>query len=246
VSTLYLIRHGQASYGVADYDQLSPLGVRQARALGEALAGSPLHAERLDAIYTGPLKRQRDTATHLRSAAEEGGRALPDLAVVDELQEYPAFELLRHWVPRLVAEEPAFAALAEGALARPEMIRLLDQAFERIIGRWARGEVVTDGVESFTDFASRVQRGLDRIVRTHGPGARVAAVTSGGVIAVALHLALGFDLARTLEMGRHIRNASISEFVYRSAEFAWRPGDFSVVGFNHVQHLGALELITFR
>ncbi|MDO8419608.1 MAG: histidine phosphatase family protein, partial [Rubrivivax sp.] len=34
MGTLYLVRHGQASFGAADYDQLSDLGARQCRALG--------------------------------------------------------------------------------------------------------------------------------------------------------------------------------------------------------------------
>ena len=246
VSILYLIRHGQASYGVADYDRLSPLGVEQARALGTALAGSPMHARRLDAIYTGPLVRQRGTAEHLRTAAEAAGRPLPEPTVLDELSEYPAFELLRHWVPLLVDEDPSFRALAGEGAQGPDTIRLLDRAFEHIIGRWCRGEIETPGVESFADFAARVQRGIERIVTAHGKGARVAAVTSGGVIAVALQLALDFAHARTLEAGRLVRNASISEFVYRSRGFAWAPGDFSLVGFNHVDHLGALEMITYR
>jgi len=246
VSTLFLIRHGQASYGVANYDQLSPLGVRQARAIGDTLAGSALHARPFDAIYTGPLKRQRDTAMHLREAATAGGRALPEIAVIEELEEYPAFELLRHWVPRLVAEDARFAPLAGEGVERPEMVRLLDLAFEKIIGAWGRGEIVTEGVESSADFVARVQRGIERIVRGHGRGARVVAVTSGGVIGAALHLALDFAHARTLDVGRLVRNGSISEFAYRSTDFAWRPGDFSLVGFNHVEHLGDLEMITFR
>lgn len=246
MSTLLLIRHGQASYGVENYDQLSPLGVRQARAIGAAIASDPLHAPALDAIYCGPLRRQRDTAAHLRAAAEEAGRALPDPIELPELEEYPAFELLRHWVPKLVAEDPRFGPLAHGGAERPEMARLMDLAFESIIGRWARGEVVTEGVESFGDFAVRVQRGIETIVAAHRGGARVAAVTSGGVIGVALRCALDFAHARTLEAGRMVRNASISEFVYRSQGFGWRPGDFTLVGFNHVHHLGALDMVTFR
>ena len=38
VGNLYLIRHGQASFGADDYDVLSPVGVRQSQALGEHLA----------------------------------------------------------------------------------------------------------------------------------------------------------------------------------------------------------------
>jgi broad specificity phosphatase PhoE len=34
MGTLHLVRHGQASFGAADYDQLSDLGARQCRELG--------------------------------------------------------------------------------------------------------------------------------------------------------------------------------------------------------------------
>lgn len=246
MSTLYLIRHGQASYGVANYDRLSPLGVKQAQAIGAALGGSPMHARQLDALYTGPLVRQRGTAEHLRATAAEAGRPLPEPTILEELSEYPAFELLRHWVPLLVEENPAFRALSGSGAESPDTIQLLDRAFDNIIGRWCRGEIETPGVESFADFAARVQRGIERIVRGHGKGARVAAVTSGGVIGVSLRLALDFAHARTLEAGRLVRNASITEFVYRSRDFTWAPGDFSLVGFNHVDHLGDLEMITYR
>jgi broad specificity phosphatase PhoE len=242
MGTLYLVRHGQASYGGADYDRLSELGVRQAQQTGRSAGGGLLRG--LDAIYTGPLKRQRDTADHLRAAAAEAGHEVPELAVIDELAEYPAFELLAAWLPRLAAEQPRFAALA-GGLGTPEAVRLLDHAFEDISGKWVRGELDTGDVETFEGFATRVRRGIERVVAAHGKG-RVAAVTSGGVIGVALQLALGFDGLRTTKVWRNIRNASITEFLWRSDGFAWRDGDFSVVGFNHVQHLGEPDLLTFR
>lgn len=40
MGTLYLVRHGQASFGADDYDQLSPLGQRQSVRLGEYLRGA--------------------------------------------------------------------------------------------------------------------------------------------------------------------------------------------------------------
>jgi broad specificity phosphatase PhoE len=39
VGQVLLVRHGQASWGAADYDVLSPLGERQAVATGTFLAG---------------------------------------------------------------------------------------------------------------------------------------------------------------------------------------------------------------
>ena len=35
MGTLYLVRHGQASFGADDYDNLSPLGHQQRQRLGE-------------------------------------------------------------------------------------------------------------------------------------------------------------------------------------------------------------------
>jgi broad specificity phosphatase PhoE len=40
MGNLYLVRHGQASFGAADYDQLSELGQRQSVRLGEYFAGN--------------------------------------------------------------------------------------------------------------------------------------------------------------------------------------------------------------
>jgi broad specificity phosphatase PhoE len=222
VSTLYLIRHGQASYGGADYDRLSPLGIRQARAIGVTLAG-PLH-EPLDALYCGPLQRQRDTALHLRAAAAESGRALPEIQELADLTEYPAFELLRHWMPKLVGQQDT---------------KTLDQAFEDIIGRWGRGELETPGVESIHDFVARARRAIDTITGAHGRGARVAAVTSGGIIGVTVATILGLSPEKALETMRVVRNGSITELV-------WRPGQRSLVGFNHVHHLGEASLVTWR
>lgn len=89
MSSLLLIRHGQASLGAADYDVLSPLGVIQARRLGDHLAGMV----RPDLIVTGPRVRQRDTATHMIAAARARGAQFPDPVLRPEFDEYPALEI---------------------------------------------------------------------------------------------------------------------------------------------------------
>ena len=56
MGALYLVRHGQASFGAADYDQLSELGARQCRRLGEHWQRRGM---RFDAAFSGTLRRQR-------------------------------------------------------------------------------------------------------------------------------------------------------------------------------------------
>ena len=53
--TLYLVRHGQASFGAANYDQLSPLGVQQCQQLGRYWAAK---GRRFARVITGTLQRQ--------------------------------------------------------------------------------------------------------------------------------------------------------------------------------------------
>ena len=58
MGTLTLIRHGQASFGAADYDQLSEIGQEQSRRLGAYLGHKNVHA---DVVYRGSLKRHAQT-----------------------------------------------------------------------------------------------------------------------------------------------------------------------------------------
>lgn len=224
MGTLYLIRHGQASYGEPDYDRLSPRGIEQALAIGRWAAGA-----RLDALFAGPLRRQQQTAHHAREGA---GGALPPVQLLDELAEYPAFEMLQHMVPRLVAEDPKFAPLTTAPTPR-----LLDQAFQTVLSKWSRDEWADDGVERVAAFVDRIRSGFDRVLRAAGSGARLACVTSAGPIGVAVGLVFGTPADRMVRTSVVIRNASITELRFRSQGFDWQPDQLSLVTFNLTAHL---------
>jgi broad specificity phosphatase PhoE len=223
VGSLFLIRHGQASYGELDYDRLSARGLEQAQAVGRWLAKA-----RLDTLYAGPLKRQQQT---IQIASEVAG-AVPAFATLPELAEYPAFEMLQHMMPRLVAEDPKFAQLTTGPTPR-----LLDEAFHTILGRWSRDEWFVEGVERVSGFVARVRGGLDRVIRAAGSGARIGCVTSAGPIGVAVGLAFGIPDDRMVRTSIVIRNASITQLEFRSKNFDWQPDQLSLVTFNMTSHL---------
>jgi broad specificity phosphatase PhoE len=227
VATLYLIRHGQASYGETDYDRLSARGREQAAALGRFLGEA-----RLNALYAGPLIRQQQTAQVASEAAAAAGLAVPAAQTVPELAEYPAFEILKHMIPRLVAEDARFAGIE--AARTP---RLLDEAFHAILGRWSRDEWAAEGLERVGDFVARVRAGLDRVLRAAGSGARLACVTSAGPIGVAVGLVFGAAADRMVRTSVVIRNASITELRFRSQGFDWQPEQLSLVTFNVTSHL---------
>lgn len=229
MATLFLVRHGQASYGETDYDRLSTRGQDQARAVGAWLAG-----QRLDATFAGPLRRQQQTIALAVEAAADEGVALPPPTTLPELAEYPAFDMLKHLMPRLVAEDPRFAQLETAPTPR-----LLDQAFHTILARWSRDDWAMPGVERVTEFAGRVKRGLEQVIRSAGAGARIAAVTSAGPIGVAVGLVFGIPEERMVRTSIVIRNASITELRFRTTDFDWQPEQLSLVTFNLTAHLPA-------
>lgn len=227
MGTLFLIRHGQASYGQADYDRLSPRGEQQARAVGRWLA-----TKGISALFTGPHRRQVQTGAFAIETAAAAGSPLPAAHELLELAEYPAFEMLKHLVPRLVAEDPKFAALTTAPTPR-----LLDEAFTTILAKWASDEWVVDGVERVGAFVARVRAGLDHVLASAASGAKLACVTSAGPIGVAVGLSFGIPDARMVRTSMVIRNASITELRFRTRDFAWKPEQVSLVSFNVTAHL---------
>ena len=218
MGSLFLIRHAQASYGQADYDRLSPRGLEQASALA-----APVAALALDQTYRGP---------HVRHAQTADGAGIGGATVLDELAEYPAFAMVQHFLPRLVAEEPRFADLTKNPTRE-----LTNAAFKTVLGRWMRDEWHNEGVERVGVFAARVRAGLDRILLDVKSGARIGVVTSAGPIGVAVGLVFGASELHMVRTSLVVRNASITELTFRSRDFAWHPESISLVSFNSTHHL---------
>lgn len=237
---LLLIRHGQASLGASDYDVLSPLGAQQAEALGRHLADlhGPPHA-----LYTGPHRRQRDTAAHLAGAARARGALLPAPIELPEFGEYPALALMREALPELCAADPELAALADAWRAQPpggeEHRRAFERCFQAAMRRWHEGQVRHPAIEPFAAFIARVERGLQRVTEGLPRGATVLVVTSAGPVGAAFRLALRLPTWDALSHSFVVHNASLTEL-------AFRPGELQLRSFNALPHLTRRDLITLR
>jgi len=233
VSTLYLIRHGQASFRAADYDVLSQVGISQSRALGRYWAQRGLL---IDALYTGPRVRHRDTATHLCTAAADCGVTIPQPTVMDELDEFPAITLItEHW-PKLVTEDPDLASLMEATPAE----RRVDLALTIVTKHWFQGRLTATNLETYRAFVTRVVRGFTDIMNREGRSRNVAVVTSGGPVGVAIKEVWGLDDEVMFQVVRAVNNASVSEFRFRDGN------DWNLIRFNTVPHLHDSAEITYR
>jgi broad specificity phosphatase PhoE len=226
VSTLYIVRHGQASWHLPDYDQLSDLGAEQARMLGRFLAA---RGTKLDAIYAGPLKRQQQTA---RLVAQTG--EYPEPILEPGLEEHHTQGIIRAALPELAKEDPELAAqLGKDTFATV-------QPFQRVFGfamkRWAGG-ASDEGVEPHAVFCKRVAAAVERIRDEQGRGRTIMAVTSAGPVARVMQTALGLSDEVTFRLNLVVANASITEL-------RWRDEEMTVMGFNAVGHLE--DRVTYR
>lgn len=231
MTTLVLVRHGQASFGARNYDELSPLGHRQSETLGAHWRAAGFAA---DAWYSGHMARQQHTGT----------TALAALGVSAPVAAHPAFDeydhqgLIRAYLPVIAAENPEFAVDRRDLFADPKVFQ---RFFSRVVACWLEDRACGETLkESWDAFSARCLDGLRHIARDAPE--RVVAFTSGGVITVALKEALRLDAAAAFEANWRIYNASVHTF---------RLGKrgLSLAGFNNVSHLELARdptLLTFR
>ncbi len=233
MSTLLLVRHGQASAFEDNHDRLSSLGERQARLLGESWRQRRLQVDR---VFSGPRVRQQRTA---EIAAEAAG--LPAPVVVEGLDEMCVEPLFREHLPDLFAKHAHLAALGDAMLAadgNAARARGFARLIEAGLQLWVRGEVSAFGVESWVQFQARVRHALS-VLRADARGLRVLAFTSAGPVASAVQLALGADDSAALSLAFRVRNSSVSQFLFSGERL-------SLVSFNETPHLPDAALITER
>jgi broad specificity phosphatase PhoE len=239
MSSLTLVRHGQASFFAPDYDRLSPLGRKQSELLGEYWGG---RRQLFTEVYTGPRARQRETAELVGACYRRLGLPWPEPVVLEELDEYDFGGLLQRLAPELAARDPAFRDLVEGfrhSNGEGEVSRNFQRMFEALTLHWQSGLSALEGLEPWPAFRDRVRRGLDRIRALPGGGRRVAAFTSGGFIGTSVQLALAAPERKALEVNWRLRNGSLTEFLFSRDRL-------TLDSFNAVAHLGDTELWTYR
>jgi len=236
VGSIFLIRHGQASFGADDYDVLSPVGIRQSEALGDHLAQLGL---RLDRCIAGDLRRQQDTGRLAMARLHASGAEVPALETDPAFNEFDADAVIRALLPGLLPDEPeALHVLRNARDNRAEFQRL----FALIVQRWHSGQHDVDGLESWAGFVKRTGDGLQRVVDQAASGDNIAIFTSGGTIASLLHRVTGVSASQAFELNWQIINTSLSQLRFRGSEV-------TLASFNsqaHVRLLKVPELVTYR
>ncbi len=214
MGTLYLVRHGQASLGAADYDQLSPLGRRQSQQLGQYFEQKNIHFE---AALTGTLRRHVQTYDGILAG-------MPATAAPDTLVTWPG--LNEYDSEALIACVPSIHPLPHPTT--PDDFKQHFRLLRDGLKLWMQGDTSPAGMPSWVDFQNGVTSALDH-VRTHCQG-NVLLVSSGGPIATALSHVLNAPMATTIDLNLRIRNSAVSEVTFTRSRHA-------LLTFNTLPHL---------
>ncbi len=170
MKTILLARHGQASFGKDNYDELSDLGVQQAKLSArhfidrfvkaniadENIDGETISDETINSVENFPIK----TISQFNEFNHE--QVLLNSTGFDNLSE------LR-------------ASLADS----PHPNKQLAKMFMQAMVRWHSAEQLdndTDYDESWLQFAKRCQHGLQQVIEQTADGQTSLVFTSGGVI----------------------------------------------------------------
>lgn len=219
MGTIYLVRHGQAAFGTDHYDRLTELGVAQARLLGDYFARRQI---RFDAVFTGTLRRQTETAQGIFAGHSELG-ASPARETIPGLDEYKPEAVMMALTGNVPA--PALAAARRDPVVVREHFRVLRDA----LLAWAEGRTEPEGMPVWQVFQDGAVAALVE-ARQRFPDGNVLIVSSGGPIAAIVAATLNAPPASAVELNLRIRNSSLSEF-------AATPRRHSLVSFNGLPHL---------
>lgn len=239
MSTLYLIRHGQAGRLLDDYDRLSELGRQQARALADHWLDREVS---LDGVWSGSLRRQVETGGEVGERYSSRGCHFPAIARNPAFDEYPAEAIFRSLGDYLRDTDNTIRQLAdvwEQADTSIDRNRAFNRLLEAVIGRWISGN--HPGYEppvSWANWSEAVRDALRSVLSRAGRGTTTALFTSGGVVAVAVQTILEAPALKAADLNWRIHNASVTRFTFS--------GDrISLDCFNDVAHLSPPQL-TYR
>jgi broad specificity phosphatase PhoE len=219
MGVIYVVRHGQAAFGTEHYDRLTETGFAQARLLGAYFG---LRKIRFDALFTGTLRRQTETAQGI----VEGH---PEMASAPVQETFPALDEY-HPEAILTAFTGETPVLSAGAARRdPVVVREHFRVLREALLAWAEDRTQPQGMPVWQAFQDGAVAALIE-ARQRFPDGNVLVVSSGGPIAAMVAAALKAPPATAVELNLRIRNSSLTEF-------ASTPRRHHLVSFNGLPHL---------
>jgi broad specificity phosphatase PhoE len=223
--TVLLVRHGQASFGAADYDVLSELGRRQADIVAASLVERGYRPARL---YSGTLRRQQETAAAFRALGA------PELEVEPRWDEFDTDDVLTHH------SESSLRIQGNGD-GETLTNRGFQAALEPALAEWVAHAERSPTSQTWPQFSGAGPAALGDLAADLGPGETAVIVTSGGAIAAVVGALLGAPAEVFAALNRTLVNAGVTKIAIGSS-------GTNVLSVNDHSHLELVdrELVTYR
>ena len=201
MTTIYLVRHGQASFGKKNYDELSENGEAQAKILGKyfkkTITEQPL-------IISGAMKRhQQTTQIALNECFPQANYQTSAL-----WNEFNHQQIFSRYEPKFEQPELLKQEIHNEIDPRTYLAQIFDQAIQR----WTDESYHHEYDESWIVFKTRVEVALQNLcTELQNTQAKEAIVfTSAGVISVIVGKLLELNVQRTFALSWSIANTSIT------------------------------------
>jgi broad specificity phosphatase PhoE len=206
---LFFVRHGQASFGEANYDNLSQQGWQQSEVLGQALQKNHQNFQK---IFSGPHQRHFQTFQGI----EKGyGEKMSSCETIQGFAENQLMEIAMYFIPKMLNSDlPAQTIFKQMPIENrdSEFLKL----FQQVAKKWMKNELdlSEQKFESYPDFLSRIQQTISYLDSVTDSGDNVLIVTSGGTITAVYALATQCSDEEILKLNFGIKNVSVTDFNY--------------------------------
>jgi broad specificity phosphatase PhoE len=227
VPSLILLRHGQASFGEADYDRLSARGVAQAQCVAADLARRGL---RINLVLSGSLERQRATAEPIATGLGIGVEQDP------RWDEYDSDDILASHSSSAIRQNRRPGG--DVPWVSPDVFQ---DALEGALLAWLAADRSGPAAEAWPAFRDRVDAALENAQQGLGSGQTALVCTSSGVVAAVCLRLLDLPTKAFVAFNRVTVNAGMTRVLFG------RRGA-TLLSFNEQAHLTAegRSLVTYR
>ncbi|GAC14344.1 histidine phosphatase family protein [Aliiglaciecola lipolytica] len=205
MTAIYLIRHGQASFGQQNYDMLSNMGHQQALLLGKALGA---RIGKFDKVYLGSMLRHKQTLENcLTGMAVEYDET--SWHIDSAWNEYDHNDIIAQMGPQF-ADAPS---VKNWLLTQPNPKAAFEKLFNDAMNRWMSAMHCSDYIESWDVYQTRIKVALENVITNCKGAKKVAVFTSGGPISVVSQYLLGIAAKNVMQVNWTLVNCSVTKLV---------------------------------
>jgi len=225
LSILHLIRHGQASFGADDYDNLSPKGIEQSVALGKALSQKE---SKFDYVIVGPHRRHIQTFEGIKKGYKFAD--LPDPFIDERFAENQLMEIAQHFIPQILNSNKTTNEIFH-EIPKEERHDKFLKLFHIVAKKWMNEELDLSehNFEGFSVFRARIANTLKTIQDKMTDKPDIMVVTSGGAISGFYAEATNCSQEEIMKLNFGLKNVSISEFVVTTERFTLKAFNSSLI-----------------